>query len=148
MTILVQMIARLLLLPIFMTAAAVLVKGYADTGDGFAAAVIAAFGVLLQYVAFGYQVAGRIRLARWLPLIGASGLLLALLTAFVPVLLGEAPLTHFPEPGGNVIHLGTLELLTAVLFDVGVFLLVFSFAVGAIDLIARLSIRQHDRGRA
>jgi multisubunit Na+/H+ antiporter MnhB subunit len=148
MTILTQMIARLLLLPIFMTAAAVLIKGYADTGDGFAAAVIAAFGVLLQYVAFGYQVAGRIRLAQWLPLISSAGLLLALLTAFVPTLLGEAPLTHFPESGGNVIHLGTLELITAVLFDVGVFLLVFGFAVGAIDLIARLSVRQRNGGRA
>lgn len=148
MTILTQMIARLLLLPIMMIAAAVLVKGYVDTGDGFGAAVIAAFGVLLQYVAFGHQVAARLRLARWLPLISATGLIIALLTAFVPSLLGRAPLTHAPAPNAKVIHLGTLELLTAVIFDIGVFLLVFGFAVGAIDLIARLSVRQRDGGRA
>ena len=148
MTTLTQMIARLLLLPILMTAAAVLVKGYADTGDGFAAAVIAAFGVLLQYVAFGYRVGARFRLSRWLPLISGAGLLLALLVAFVPSLRGQAPLTHAPPPGEEVVHFGTLELLTAVLFDVGVFLLVFGFAVGAIDLIARLSIRQSDGGHA
>jgi multisubunit Na+/H+ antiporter MnhB subunit len=146
-TIMTQAIARLLLLPILMTAAAVLVKGYADTGDGFAAAVIAAFGVLLQYVAFGYRVAGRVRLARWMPLVSASGLLLALLVAFVPSLLGAAPLTHAPAPGEPAVHLGTLEMHTAVLFDVGVFLLVFGFAVGAIDLFARLSVRQSDGGQ-
>ncbi|MER3484611.1 MAG: hypothetical protein C4345_00180, partial [Chloroflexota bacterium] len=37
----------------------------------------------------------------------------------------------------HVVHLGSLELITAVLFDVGVFLLVLGFATGVIDLIAR-----------
>jgi hypothetical protein len=34
-----------------------------------------------------------------------------------------------------------LELLTAVAFDIGVFLLVFGFVVGVIDLIAQSTIR-------
>jgi multisubunit Na+/H+ antiporter MnhB subunit len=144
MTILIRRIARLLLAPILVVAVAVLVKGYADTGDGFAAAVIAAFGVLLQYVASGQQAAERIISARQMPLVSASGLLLALLVTFLPVLGGAPPLTHAPAPGAAVIHLGTLELLTAVAFDVGVFLLVFGFAVGVIDLIARLGAKNHD----
>ena len=52
-TVLTRMVARLLLAPVLVVAAAVLVKGYADVGDGFAAGVIAALGVLLQYLAFG-----------------------------------------------------------------------------------------------
>ncbi len=147
MTVLTQLIARLVFAPILVVAAAVLVKGYGDTGDGFAAAVIAAFGVLLQYVAYGHRAAARVLPVRWMPLVSMSGLLLALLVAFVPVLWGAAPLTAAPAPGAAVIHLGTLELLTAVLFDVGVFLLVFGFAVGAIDLIARLADTHREEQR-
>ena len=46
-------VARLLLAPVLMVAAAVLVTGYVDVGDGFAAGVVAALGVLVQYLAFG-----------------------------------------------------------------------------------------------
>jgi hypothetical protein len=50
-------------------------------------------------------------------------------------------LTHAPLPGTPVIHLGTLELLTAVVFDVGVFLLVAGFSVTALTLLARAEAR-------
>ena len=116
-TVLTRMVARLLLVPILMVAAAILVKGYVDVGDGFAAGVIAALGVLLQYLAIG-------------------GLLVALAVVFVPVLLGQPPLRHAPPPGAEVIHLGSLELLTAVLFDAGVFALVLGMVVATIHLIA------------
>ncbi len=137
MTILTRAVARLLLLPIFMVAAAILVKGYAEVGDGFGAGVIASLGILLQYAALGYRAARR-RLppVRFAPYIALCGLAIALLVAFIPVARGRAIMTHSPGVGETVIHLGTLELLTAVAFDVGVFLLVFGFATGAIDLIA------------
>jgi multisubunit Na+/H+ antiporter MnhB subunit len=73
------------------------------------------------------------RIAPWLAM---AGLLLSLLVAFVPILLGKPIMTHFPPPGGGVIQLGTVELLTAVLFDVGVFLLVLGFSAGTIVAIA------------
>jgi len=57
----------------------------------------------------------------------------------VPALLGRAPLTHAPGPGREVIHFGTLEVLTAVVFDVGVFLLVLGFSVTTIRLLASLA---------
>ncbi|HEX2410950.1 MAG TPA: proton-conducting transporter membrane subunit, partial [Solirubrobacteraceae bacterium] len=44
--------------------------------------------------------------------------------AFVPALFGDAPLQHVPPPGADVVTIGSLELITAVLFDVGVFALV------------------------
>ena len=135
-TVLTRMVARLLLGPVLVVAAAVLVKGYADVGDGFAAGVIAALGVLLQYLAFGRAAVERALPVRRAAQLAIGGLLVALAVVFVPVLAGGAPLQHAPAPGGKVIHLGSLELLTAVAFDVGVFALVLGMAVATIDLIA------------
>ncbi len=138
-----QMVSRLLLLPTLVAAAAVLVKGYVDTGDGFNAGVIAALGVLLQYVAFGYREAERLLPIRYAPIGGVvGGLLIALAVAFLPVASGQPILTHSPPPGAKVIHLGTLEILSAVVFDVGVFLLVFGFITGAMRMIARVADRR------
>lgn len=142
-TVMTETIARLLLAPTFVVAAAVLIKGYADTGDGFNAGVIAAIGVLLQYVAFGYGRARRLLPVRLAPVVGVvGGLLLSLLVAFVPLVQGRPVFTHTPLPGEKVVHLGTLELISAVLFDLGVFLLVFGFVVGSIDMIARAADRR------
>ncbi|HJQ27872.1 MAG TPA: hydrogen gas-evolving membrane-bound hydrogenase subunit E [Rubrobacter sp.] len=60
-----------------------------------------------------------------------------LLVAAAPLFFGEAILTHRPPPGSEPVHLGILELMTAVLFDFGVFLLVFGFAVGIVSFFAR-----------
>jgi multisubunit Na+/H+ antiporter MnhB subunit len=131
-----QLVSRLLLAPSFAVAAAVLVKGYADVGDGFSAGVIAALGVLLQYVSFGRAESERLLPVRYAPFGAMLGLLLALVVAFAPALWGEAAFTHYPRPGAEPIHVGTLELITAVAFDLGVFLLVFGAAVGAIRYAA------------
>lgn len=137
-----QLVARLLLAPTFAVAAAVLVKGYADVGDGFSAGLIAALGVLLQYVAFGWREAERLLPVRYAPAGVVAGLLLALAVAFAPALWGEAAFTHYPRAGAEPVHLGTLELVTAVAFDLGVFLLVFGAAVGAIRYAAQAGERR------
>jgi len=129
-------VARLIFAPTLVIAVAILVKGYADTGDGFAAGVVAALAVLLQYVAFGHEEIERVLPVRRAPLLGVAGLGLALAVAFVPVALGKPPMTHWPAPGASVIHVGTLEILTAVVFDIGVFLLVFGSVVGAIRFLS------------
>jgi multisubunit Na+/H+ antiporter MnhB subunit len=139
-----RLVARLLLIPTLLVAAAVLIKGYADVGDGFAAGVIAALGVLLQYVAFGRVAVQRALPVRWAPQLAIAGLLLALAVAFVPVVAGQAPLQHSPGPGEDVITLGTLELITAVAFDVGVFALVLGMAVATISFVTeRVVPRTH-----
>lgn len=136
-TILTRAMARVLLLPIFVVAVATMVKGYASAGDGFSAGVIAALGVLLQYVAIGAEETERSPIVHFATAGALVGLALSLAVAFVPVLGGADVLTHWPGPGEHVVHLGTLELITAVLFDVGVFLIVFGFGVGVIGTIAR-----------
>lgn len=142
-----RLVARLLLIPTLLVAAAVLIKGYADVGDGFAAGVIAALGVLLQYIAFGRVAVQRALPVRWAPQLAIAGLLLALAVAFVPVVAGQAPLQHSPGPGEDVITLGTLELITAVAFDVGVFALVLGMAVATISFVTeRVVPRTHPTG--
>ena len=130
-------IARLLYLPTFVIAAAVLVKGFVQTGDGFSAGVIAALGVVLRYMAFGHEETKTLPAVRHAVAVSFVGLLVALGVAAAPLFLGEAVLTHFPRPGTEPIHIGTLEVMTAVLFDAGIFLLVFGFAVGLVSSFAR-----------
>lgn len=130
-----RVVARLLLLPTLMAAVAILVKGYAEPGDGFSAGVVAALGFLLQYLAFGREEVERLLPVRSLGVVAFAGLLLALGVAAFPLFVGEPLLTHYPPPGSEVVYLGTLEIITAVAFDAGIFLLVFGFAVGTIRLV-------------
>jgi multicomponent Na+:H+ antiporter subunit B len=132
----VQAVARVVLAPTLMISAATLVKGYADTGDGFAAGVIAALGLILQYIVFGVREAEARLPLRHAPKVAIAGLLLALAVAFVPVAAGRPPLTHVPGAGEKVAHVGSLELITPVVFDVGVFLLVVGSLVAAVRLLA------------
>ena len=142
MTVMTRAIARLLLPASVMVAAAVLVKGYVDVGDGFSAGIVIALGVLVQFLVFGPEQARAIVIVRRAPQLAAAGLALALAVAFVPVALGDPVMTHRPAAGAKVLHLGSIEGLTAVLFDVGVFLLVLGFSVGALDLAATMRERR------
>ncbi len=140
-------VARLLFLPTLVVAVAILVKGYAQPGDGFSAGVVASLGVLLQYLAFGRRRAEKLPLIRYAGKGALVGLLVALLLAATPVLLGHPLFNHYPGPDSEVVYLGTLELITALLFDASVFLLVFGFAVGTIRAIThRIADEDEYRG--
>ena len=135
-SVLTRMVARGLLAPTLVVAIAILVKGYADVGDGFAAGVVAALGILLQFLAFGRdEVAAALPIER-APAIALCGLAIGATVLTLPMLLGGAPLEHWPPPGEEPIHIGSLELISAVAFDVGVFLLVLGSAVAIIDGLA------------
>ncbi len=136
-----KLIVRILLLPTFIIAIGVMVKGYADVGDGFSAGVIASLGIAMQLFVFGPEELHRLWVVHVAPRGVFLGLLIALLTAFVPAIRGVPLFTHEPLPGDEVIHFGTLELLTAVAFDVGVFLVVFGFGVGTLANIVRAQER-------
>lgn len=146
-TVMTRTVARILLLPTFMVAIAVLVKGYADIGDGFAAGVIASLGIILQGVAYGVDDLERLPLVRIAPAGAILGVFLAALVAFVPVLAGEPIFRHWPHAGEHASHFGSLEFITPVLFDVGVFLVVIGFCVGAMTSISRALSRQEREAR-
>jgi multicomponent Na+:H+ antiporter subunit A len=141
-------VARLLYLPTLLVAAAILIKGFVETGDGFSAGMVAALGVVLRYLAFGHEDSRGLLPVRHATAVAFAGLLVALSVAAAPLFFGEAVLTHYPPPGSEVIHLGTLEFMTAVLFDLGVFLLVFGFAVGAVSFFARANEAAGEEGYA
>jgi len=136
-----KLVARILLLPTFIIAVGVMLKGYADIGDGFSAGVIASLGVAMQLFVVGPEELQRLWVVHVAPRGVFIGLLIALLTAFVPAIRGKPLFTHEPSPGDPVIHFGTVELLTAVAFDVGVFLVVFGFGVGTLANIVRAQER-------
>jgi multisubunit Na+/H+ antiporter MnhB subunit len=139
---LLQTAARLLLVPGFLIAIGNTLKGYVDIGDGFSGGVIAGLVVLLQGLAFGADELDRIPIARYAPVLSFAGLALALSTAFGPLLFGEELFSHWPPINEDVVHFGILEFITPVLFDIGVFLVVYGFAVGAVTAVARAEVRQ------
>ena len=132
-------VARLLWAPSLVVAAALIVKGYVDVGDGFSAGVIVALAIALRYVTIGTERAERgLPILRRSPAVATAGLLLALAVGFLPVAAGDPPFTHWPAPGDHVAKLGTLEFVTAVAFDIGVFLLVCGSLVTLVHHLARL----------
>jgi multisubunit Na+/H+ antiporter MnhB subunit len=134
-----EVIAPRLLGPALMVAAAIIVKGYTDVGDGFSAGVIVALAVALRYITLGRErTEAGLPVLKHAPAIAAAGLLSALAVGFFPVALGDPPFTHFPRAGEDVIHIGTLELLTAVAFDLGLFLLVAGTLVVLVHQLADL----------
>lgn len=142
MSVVLELIAPRLLGPALMVAAAIIVKGYTDVGDGFSAGVIVATAIALRYVVLGPERTQRgLPVRRHAPAMVAAGLLLALAVASIGLLRGDPPFTHLPPPGAHVVKVGTLELITAVAFDVGVFLLVTASLVILVHHLARLVVR-------
>ena len=134
MSIVLEVVAPRLLGPAFMVAAALIVKGYTDVGDGFGAGVIVSLAIALRYVALGGAATeSALPLLRHSSWFAVGGLLLALAAGFFPLLLGGPPVTHRPGPGEHVVTVGTVELFTPLLLDIGVFLLV----VGVLSLLLR-----------
>jgi multicomponent Na+:H+ antiporter subunit B len=143
MTVLIRAGARLLLAPALMVAAAVIVKGYADVGDGFSAAVIVGLGLAVQYLALGPREAERaLPFLRFAPAAAVTGLLIALAVGFAPLLAGQPVFSHWPPKDVKPVTVGTLELITAVALDVGVFLLVTGVLV---VLLHQLAVPGDDR---
>jgi multisubunit Na+/H+ antiporter MnhB subunit len=138
-TTIVAALAPRLLGPALMVAAALIVKGYTDVGDGFSAAVVVALAVALQYVAVGAeQTEAALPALRRAPAAAVGGLLAALATGFFGVLVGDPPFTHQPPPGEAPVKVGTLELITAVAFDLALFVLVASLLVMLVGALARV----------
>lgn len=124
-TVIVRVVARLLLGPSVVVAVALIVKGYTKVGDGFAAGMVVGLAVALNAVALGTRGAeAALPVLRHAPRVTAAGAALALVSGFFPVVLGEPVFSHRPGPDEKVVSIGTAELMTAVSFDVGIFLLV------------------------
>lgn len=99
----------------------VLLRGHNEPGGGFIGGLVGAIGI--GFLAIVQGTAATRRLIRLDPIaVGGIGLLLALASGLPPLLLhGEAFLTHQWLDG--------LPVGTAVVFDIGVYLVVVGFAL-------------------
>lgn len=135
----VRVVARLLPAPSLIVAAGLIVKGYAEVGDGFAAGVIVATAIGLIYIALGADGAeAALPVLRHAPKLAVGGLLLALGVGFLPVAFGDPPVTHQPGPGEHVVKIGALELFTPLVLDIGIFLLVVGVLVVLLHQLGHL----------
>jgi len=130
---------------IIVLAAFLFFRGHDLPGGGFAAGVTMAIGFLLQYLAGGTRwVEDRLRIlpVRWI----AFGILTAMLTGLGSWLFGYPFLTSFFRYL-NIPFIGDMPVASALLFDLGVFILVIGATVLMLIAIAHQSIRSH-RARA
>ena len=122
-------LTRLLLPLVLLVSVFILLRGHNLPGGGFIAGLIAAVGLIMQYLTNGVEWTHRRLSDNLHPVIGA-GLLIALLTGLASLALGYPFLTsafthvHWPI-------VGDFELASAMAFDLGVYLVV----VGATLLI-------------
>lgn len=114
-----------------------MVSGHNAPGGGFIAGLLTAVALALEYLAFG--VATMRTLLRFSPIFFIpAGLGLSLATSLVPVFLGRPFLTqafgHVELP-----LFGEVELASAVLFDLGIYLLVIGNVLTIIENLAERS---------
>ena len=139
MSVAIEVVAPRLLGPALMVALAIIVKGYTDVGDGFSAGVILALAISLRYVALGVDRAeASLPVLRYAAPVAVAGLLVALASGFFGIASGDPPFTHAPPPGAEVLRFGRLEFITAVAFDLGLFVLVASSLIVVMHQLARL----------
>lgn len=110
-----------------------LLRGHNLPGGGFIGGLGSALSLIMLSLAFGVERTQGILRADPVRVAGA-GLLLALLTALLPLLGGDPFLRHY-----HVVLpvLGKIEVGTPLLFDVGVFLVVVGVTAKLIFVLAR-----------
>ena len=118
-------------------------RGHNLPGGGFVAGLVVSIAILLQYIASGFVWSEhRLRFGHQ-TLIGA-GVLAATLTGAAAWMMGWPFLTS----GYSHIHpwpLDEIELTTAALFDLGVFLCVLGAVLLALSTLSRLAQHTADR---
>jgi multicomponent Na+:H+ antiporter subunit A len=104
-----------------------LFAGHNQPGGGFAGGIVAGAAVALRYVSGGIDEVRRLSRSQPWTVLG-SGVLIAAMTALVPLALGGAVL----ESASLTLHpplLGTVKLTSVLAFDIGVYLAVVGLAL-------------------
>jgi multicomponent K+:H+ antiporter subunit A len=137
---LVLVVAARVLLPLAVAVGIyIFLRGHNQPGGGFIAGLVVAIAVIMQYMASGYAWAAERARFDAHEFLGA-GVLIAGLTGLGSFLFGRPFLTssfgYFHVP-----LVGEVELATAILFDVGVFLTVVGTVLLSLSQIARVERR-------
>ncbi len=111
-----------------------LFAGHSNPGGGFIGALMTASAIVLLYISFDLKTIKKV-LPFYYPYFISTGLLIAMGTGVSSTLFGYPFLTQFFEYV-NLPILGETELTTALVFDIGVFLVVIGVALLIITTIA------------
>ena len=134
-TIIVEVITRWSFPIVFLFALYLLLAGHNNPGGGFIAGVMMAAALTLQYVVFGMREVQRFTPSNYLGLV-ALGLSLALGTGLGSLFFGW----EFLKSGILHVNLplwGEVEIVSAFVFDVGVFCVVMGVTLTVISLLGR-----------
>ncbi len=113
-----------------------LLRGHNLPGGGFIGGLVSALSLIMLSLAYGVERAQHI--LRVDPIrLAALGLLLAFLTALLPVLVGADFLKHYNWKFTDVPVLGSLAVGTPLIFDIGIFLVVIGVTAKMIFILAR-----------
>lgn len=133
------------LLPLAMTVSVfVFMRGHNVPGGGFVAGLITGVALVMQYLANGIAVTQ--------PLMPRNPPRLLALGLFLAAGIGLASLFHgrpFLTSAHGHVHLpwiGNVELATAMVFDLGVFVVVVTVVLTVLSELGRLSLRVHNDG--
>ena len=132
-------LARLVLPLALLVSVFMFLRGHNEPGGGFIAGLITAVALILLQVAYGQRWV-QTRMGVRFPNIAASGVLIATATGLASMLLGYPFLTSaFSHV--NVPFIGEIELASAIVFDLGVYLTVVG---GTLLILSGLGRIGHD----
>ncbi|MFA5371660.1 MAG: monovalent cation/H+ antiporter subunit A [Sideroxydans sp.] len=135
-----EMLMRPLLPLALMVSVYIFLRGHNLPGGGFVAGLVTGVALILQYLASGIGFASA-RLPQRLPLFLAAGLAAAAGIGAASWLLGAPFLTtahgHITLP-----LIGEIELASALIFDLGVYLVVVSVVLMVLAELGKLSVAQ------
>lgn len=136
-------VSKLLLPMALLVAAWLFLRGHNEPGGGFIAGLVAGVALILQYIAEGSQDTQRRMDWNLLGLIGA-GILIAALTGLGSWLFGYPFLTT-TYTYVTLPVIGTFELASAMIFDLGVFIGVVGTVLLILSGIGRLHLMEEQR---
>lgn len=108
-----------------------LFAGHNQPGGGFVGGLVAGAALALRYVARGYPAVQAV-VPVPPPVVAGIGLLVALGTAAVPLVLGDEVLES-AKAAPELPVLGTVNLTSALVFDTGVYLVVVGLVMAVLD---------------
>lgn len=129
-----QTLARLIILIILSFSVYLLLAGHNSPGGGFVGGLMTASAILILYLSFDLKSIQKVIKFDYIKIIGI-GLLFASLTGVISMVLGFPFLKHFFDYFTLPI-LGEVELTTAMPFDFGVYFVVLASALTIILTIA------------
>lgn len=130
-----QTTTKLLVFVIFTFSVYVLFTGHHNPGGGFIGGLITSSAIVLLYMAFDAQTVREI-IPMDFKLIGVVGVLLAVGTATSSMFFGDAFLTG-AHIEADLPIIGEIEIGSALIFDIGVYLTVIGTTLTIITSISR-----------